>query len=301
MRIWTVIRESARAYVNNFTDLMLAFLLQGVLRAMCLTPLLFLLSAEFSYLAWLCVPMFLLIALPARQNYAIAVNDMLSGGRVLSPRLLSVEDYGYKLFRGLLGVLKMLIWMIPALFSAVILVQIYKAEGRLTGMLMARMGVDRMDGFSVLRWFEKMGEDYADGFIHLLTAMAASCIPAMIGCAWHCGVRHAAALREKRCIRGCRLRLVLVWVLSLLVFLPFVAVTAMALQSVMRLTPDELMQGLVFHADVLPDLGERLYLLAAAFVILFIPAIPLKQLMPAVAVHQQLLKKNKETETDAET
>ena len=60
------------------------------------------------------------------------------------------------------------------------------------------------------------------------------------------------------------------------------------------------MNAFLFKQNVLPDLGERLYLLAAAFVVLFIPAIPLKQLVPAVALHQQMMSQYKEIKTDVE-
>ena len=45
--------------------------------------LLFLLLPGYTCLAWLSVPLYVLIALPARQNYALALQDMLHGGTVL--------------------------------------------------------------------------------------------------------------------------------------------------------------------------------------------------------------------------
>ena len=115
MRILTVLRKSAQVYLKNFTDLMGAYLVEALLRAMCFVPLMFLLLPETAVWAWLCVPMYVFIALPARQNYAIAMQDMLYGGRVFSPRLISFDGYWRKLGRGVAGTLKLLCWMAQAI------------------------------------------------------------------------------------------------------------------------------------------------------------------------------------------
>ena len=132
MRILTVLRKSAQVYLKNFTDLMGAYLVEALLRAMCFVPLMFLLLPETAVWALLCVPMYVFIALPARQNYAIAMQDMLYGGRVFSPRLISFDGYWRKLGRGLAGTLKMLLWMALPLLLVTLLVQLYKGEGWLT-------------------------------------------------------------------------------------------------------------------------------------------------------------------------
>ena len=53
----------------------------------------------------------------------------------------------------------------------------------------------------------------------------------VIGCAVHCGNRHAAALEDRKLLRGKRLKLMVLWVLGFVVFLPFAAVTVTRLLS----------------------------------------------------------------------
>jgi len=300
MKIWSAIRESVRVYVRNFADLMLAFFLQAVLRAMCLTPLLFLLSEQFSFLAWLCVPMYALIVLPARQNYALAMQDMLHGGRVFGPRLISTEKYLYKLGRGMIGVLKAVIWLVLPAIAVTVMYQIYKGEGELSGAVMSLWGITERDGFSAMRWFKLFGSDTIDGLKNLLLMVAALFMLPVIGCMVHIGVRHAVALEDKSLLHGQRLKLWVIWALSLLLFLPFVAVVGVTLGSNLKLFISGFAEMFLSKSFNIPELGERLYLLAAAFVVLFLPMVPLKQLMPAVAVHQQMQSKYEEIKTDVE-
>ena len=110
MQLKPVVKESLRLYKKNFAPLMLCLLVQGVLRFIALTPLLFLADKALAPLALLALPLYLLIALPARQNVALALQDMIGGGSVFSLRLLSTADYARKLLRGLKGTLCMLLW-----------------------------------------------------------------------------------------------------------------------------------------------------------------------------------------------
>ena len=93
MQLKPVVKESLRLYKKNFAPLMLCLLVQGVLRFIALTPLLFLADKALAPLALLALPLYLLIALPARQNVALALQDMIGGGSVFSLRLLSTADY----------------------------------------------------------------------------------------------------------------------------------------------------------------------------------------------------------------
>ena len=47
-------------------------------------------------------------------------------------------------------------------------------------------------------------------------------------------------------------------------------------------------------------LGEKLYIIGVAFVLLFITLVPLKQLIPAVALHEQMKATYKEIRIDAQ-
>lgn len=348
MKVFAVLLKSVKVYVKNFADLMGAFLIQGVLRAICLTPLMFLLTAETAVWAWLCVPLYLLIALPARQNYAIAMQDMLHGGRVFSARLVSLDGYFGKLWRGLKGMLKMAVWMVIPAVLILLLVQLYQADGwlsavalrafrlldmenfafadlfsememeayqrcmdgRLTDMLkwvpkggemvlpIAEIfSFDLSDdlaqnGFLVLAWFGAFGEDPVYGLINVVLVLLGTFLLPVIGCAVHCGNRHAAALEDKKLLRGKRLKLMVLWALGFVVFLPFAAVTVTMLLSDLK----GMVMGLAsaFFANDLASaltgaqLGEKLYIIGAAFVLLFLTVVPFKQLIPAVAAHEQM-------------
>ena len=300
MKVFTVLRESVKVYFKNFADLMGAYLVQGLLRAMCLTPLLFLLDASLSSLAWLCVPMYVLIVLPARQNYALALRDMLHGGRVLSPRLISFEGYFRKLGRGLLGMLKMLLWMALPITAIVLMLEIYFGKGWLATTVVGLWDVTSLDGISMMTWFKNFGPDTIGGLINLMLMVMATFILPLMGCAVHCGSRHTIALKDKKLLRGQRLKLMLLWVLGFLFFLPFAGVTLVTLFTDLKAFVMGFAEAFLTKSFTAMELGKRLYLIMAAFVLLFLPAVPLKQLIPAVAVHQRMKKVYGELETDVE-
>lgn len=288
MKVWTVLRESVKVYGKNFADLMGAYLVEAALRAICLTPLLFLLLPETAMLAWLCVPMYILIALPARQNYAIALQDMLHGGRVFSPRLISMDGYWGKLGRGLLGMLKMLCWLALPAAGILLMLQIYFGEGELAGFVMGLWGVTGRDGLSAMRWFRMLGGDTVGGLVNLMLVVLATFLLPVIGCAVHCGSRHAAALEDKKLLRGARLKLMALWGLGFLAFIPFAAVVLTLLLGDLKTFVLGFAEMFLTKSFSAPALGEKLYIIGAAFVLLFLTVVPLKQLIPAVALHEQM-------------
>lgn len=300
MKIWKAVRESLRVYAHNFADLMLAYLVQVLVRCMCLTPLLFLLTEEMKGLAWLCVPLFVLLVLPARQNYALAMQDMLHGGSVFSARLISAENYFFKLWRGVIGLMKAAVWLALPVLAVMVMYEIYMGEGDLSAQVMSLWGITERDGISAMRWFRMFGSDTIDGLKNILLIVAGLFMLPVIGCMVHCGARHAVALEDRKLLRGQRLKLWVIWVLSLTVFVPFVLVTGVTLGSNLKLFISGFAEMFLSKSFSIPEMGERLYLIAGAFVLLFIPMVPLKQLMPAVAVHQQMLSQCEEIKTDVE-
>lgn len=300
MKVFAVLRDSVKVYIRNFADLMGAYLVEAVLRAICLVPLMFLLDAQLAPLAWLCVPMYLLIALPARQNYAIALQDMLHGGRVFSPRLISLNGYFRKLGRGLLGMVKMLLWMALPIAAILLMLEIYFGKGLLATTVVGFWGVKSLDGISMMNWFKNFGPDTIGGLINLMLVVISSCILPLIGCAVHCGARHASALEDKKLLRGQRLKLMGLWFLGFLFFLPFAAVVLTVLMSDLKVFVLGFAEMFLTKNFVIPELGEKLYILLAAFVLLFVAVVPLKQLIPAVAAHQQMKKKYGELNTNAQ-
>ena len=243
---------------------MLAQLVEGVLRAIALTPLLFLADKALSPLALLALPLYILIVLPARQNYAIALQDMIGGGSAFSLQLLCPCDYGRKLLRGLRGMLCMLLWSALTLAGIVFLYLSFKG---LT------------DGFTLMAAFYAIGGSVADGVWVVLGALCASLLLILVGCAVHSGTRHAYAMGNKRLLRGNRLRLMTLWFLGLLLLLPFEAVVAVILGDFALSLPDMLrnMQLPTFALTATQTGG-----LALGAAVLLLPLLPLKSMLPAV-------------------
>ena len=64
--------------------------------------------------------------------------------------------------------------------------------------------------------------------------------------------------------------------------------TLATLSSNLKLFLSGFVQMFMTNSLAIPELGEKLYLIIAAFLLLFLPVVPLKQLIPAVALHQQM-------------
>lgn len=264
MKLKPVLTEALRLYKKNFGPLMLTLLVQGVLRCIALTPLLFLAEKALAPLALLALPLYLLIALPARQNAAIALQDMIGGGSVFSLQLLSTEAYGRKLLRGLKGTLCMLLWSALTLIGGTLLYLSFK---------------QLVDGFTLMGIFYAIGGSVADGVWIVLGALCASTLLILLGCALHSGSRHAAALGDKTLLRGNRLRLMALWFLGLTLVIPFVIVVIAVLGSFILTLPEALRN---MQLPSLTLTGAQLGTLAVGAAALLLPLLPLKNLLPAV-------------------
>jgi hypothetical protein len=264
VKLKPVLTEALRLYKTNFASLMLTLLVQGVLRAIALTPLLFLADTFLAPLALLALPLYLLIALPARQNAALALQDMLNGGSVFSLRLLSPADYGRKLLRGLKGSLCMLLWSALTLTGGTLLYLSFK---------------QLMDGFTLMGVFYAIGGSVADGLWIVLGALCASTLLILLGCALHSGSRHAAALGDKTLLHGNRLRLMALWFLGLTLVIPFAIVVIAILGSFLMTLPEALRNMQLPTLTLTAPQWGRLLLGAAA---LLLPILPLKSMLPAV-------------------
>ena len=127
-------KESLRLYKKNFGSLLLALLVQLVLRAIALSPLMFLADKQYAAVAYAAIPLYLLIVLPARQNFALALQEVLSGGSVFTTQLICPKQYGVKLWRGVKGMIRILLWSVVTIVSAVLL---YKQMGAAHALLFA--------------------------------------------------------------------------------------------------------------------------------------------------------------------
>lgn len=264
MKLKPVLKAALAEYKKNFPQLCLALLVELVLRAIALSPLVFLADKALAPLAYLAIPLYILIALPARQNYALALQDMMNGGSVFSLQLISTKDYGRKLLRGVKGLVCILLWSLLTIAGVSLL---YAAV----------MGL--VDFITLMRIFSAIGGTVMDGVMIVAAAVAASCLLIVLGCAVHSGARHAVALGDKKLLKGNRLRLIALWFLGCVLVVPFAAVVVAALGDY-ALTLIASLKNLQLPAFTL-NVKQAAMLIGGA-VVLLVPVLPLKNLLPAV-------------------
>ena len=261
-------KESFRLYKKNFGPLLLALLVQLVLRAIALSPMLFLADKQYACLAFAAIPLYLLIVLPARQNYALALQDMMNGGSVFTTQMICMKGYWRKLWRGVKGMLRILLWSVVTIVSAVLLYAAF-------------MGHWGLDVITLMRICSSVGGgDIVTGLVLIMGGIAASALLILLGCALHSGTRHAFALGDKNLLRGSRLRLTALWFGGLVLLIPFAAVVVYALGDY-ALTMVNALKNFSFPSSFALN-TRQVAMLAAGAVVLLIPLLPLKSLLPAV-------------------
>ena len=261
-------KESFRLYKKNFGQLCLALLVQLILRGIALSPMLFLADKQYACLAYAAIPLYLLIALPARQNYALALQDMMNGGSVFSTQLICPKQYGKKLLRGVKGMIRILLWSVVTIVSAVLLYAAF-------------VGHWGLDVITLMRICSSVGGgDIVTGLVLIMGGIAASGLLILLGCALHSGTRHAFALGNKKLLRGSRLRLMALWFSGLMLLVPFAAVVVYALGDY-ALTMLNALKSFSFPSSFALNAKQIALLIAGAVVLLF-PLLPLKNLLPAV-------------------
>ncbi len=263
--IW---KDALALYKKNFPQLMLALLVELVLRGIALSPVIFLADQALAPLAWLAVPLYILIVLPARQNYALALQDMMKGGSVFSLQLICMKDYGKKLLRGVKGMLCMLLW------SALTIAGISWLYAAIMGLV---------DFITLMRIFAAIGGDFVSGVMVVAGAVAGSGLLILLGCAVHSGSRHALAMGDKKLLKGSRLRLAGLWFLGLMLVIPFVAVAALAMGDYAMMLISEL-KNLKLPAFTLN--ARQAAMLIGGALVLLCPVLPLKNMLPAVYLHK---------------
>ena len=281
-RAWTL-------YRRYFPQMMLGLLLQIVLRLIVATPLLFLAAQETRVLALMTLPLFVLIVLPARQNAAQVMARLHQGYGFDLMGFVSFENYGKKLLRGLKTTLLMLLWALPFIAATGFLAFVYGGK-TIEGVT---------DTFTVLRTVINLGNhqlvktllpvsDTATirGVMAIIVMYLLTALPILIGWAFHAGHRHAAALGVKLRSRG---RVMGVWFLSLVTLVPFI-VTAGAISMGFLKQLLGALSAIGQGSFSLPPLEKNMWLLVAAFVVLLLPLIPFKQLLPAACVHKQTIR-----------
>lgn len=261
--------RGGRVYFSHFREGVLCVLFQLTLRLMVAAPLLALVTTEVPYLALLSIPLYILIIPVARQNMAYAMQDALAGGPLFSMRLASTEGYGRKLGRGLKRGALLLLWALPFLVATALLVWAYSGQ---------------MDAFTLMRVVMNIGGgSFMNGVKVVLLIYAATLLPILIGCAFHSGARHAAALGDKGLMKGHRLNVMLTWLGGCLALVPFLAVLVYESADYLAALVNAL--GNIGSASLeLPALDAKVYVIGAAFVVLFLPGLAFKQLLTAAYV-----------------
>ena len=286
-RAWTL-------YRRYFPQLMLGLVLQIVLRLIALTPLLLLAAKETRMGALLSLPLFVLIVLPARQNAAEVMARLNAGEGFSLLGFVSFRDYGKKLLRGLKTTALMLLWALPFIAATTFLAFVYGGK-TIEGVT---------DTFTVLRTVISLGNhslvktllpvsDTATirGVAAIIVMYLLTALPILIGWAFHAGTRHAAAQGMK--VRGARLRTMGAWALGLAALIPFAAVTVAVSAGYLSQLLGAL-SSIGQGSISLPPLEKNMWLIAGAFMVLLLPAIPLKQLLPACSVYNAALHKGAE-------
>lgn len=269
MKMSKILSKTAQVFFEKSGQGIVCVLVQLALRLMVAAPLLFLVTTEVPYLALLSIPLYLLIIPVARQNMAEAMQDAIGGGELLSAKLISTENYGRKFLRGLKQAGLMLLW--AALFIAATVVLLWAYAGRIDAFTLMRVVMDLGGG------------SFMNGIKLVLVIYAATVLPIVLGCAFHSGVRHAYALGDKKLIRGHRGGVMLVWLAGLVALIPFFAVVGWAGMDFVSSLVSAL-GNLGGGSIQLPSLGNKVYIIAAAAVVLLLPRLCFKQLMTAVYV-----------------
>lgn len=275
MKLIPVWKEALRLYKKNFPQLCLALLVELVLRAIALSSLLFLVDKALAPLAYIAIPLYILIVLPARQNYALALQHMMNGGNVFHVGLLSVDRYFTKLLHGLLSTIYMLLW------STVTLVSMALLYAALNGLV---------DVITLMRIFASIGGDFITGVMVVMGGIAASTLLILLGCGVHSGSRHANALGDRKLLKGNRLRLTALWFTGLVLVIPFAVVVVAAMGDYAMTLINEFKATMQFPTFTLN--GRQIAMLGGGALVLLFPLLPLKSLLPAVYLRMAKEKKD---------
>lgn len=279
MRFCAALKATWHTYRTRFPEMLLTLLLQLVLRLMALAPLLFLCAKETKPLALLCIPLYILIVLPARQNVAEAMRDALAGGHLFTLRLISLEGYGRKVWRGVKQALLLMAW--GGLFLAATGLAVFIYAGKTIE------GVT--DVFTILKTLMALGGGSSIRGATIVVALyALTLLPLMVGVAFHSGTRHAIARGGRKLIRGHRGGVMLTWLAGCVTLVPFLAVVLWIGAGFVSGLASAL-ANLGSGSISLPSLNGNAGALVIALLLL-IPAIPFKQLLSAAYVEQLAVK-----------
>lgn len=260
-------REAKRVCFGRIGDTAKFLGVELCMTVASLSPCLLLLRKETAPWALIAVPLFILVMFWARVNAALAMQDALAGGKLATVQLADPADYGKKLLHGLIRLAYILIWSIPLIACILI------ARAHVAGT---------MDGFTLMRLIRDFGGgDLIRGAVYLLLIGLACLLLTAFGCAFHSGDRHAAALGDRKLVKGKHLRIVGVWLESLVALLPGIIAVIVVVFRYLPVLRN--LDGLLTGQISMPDTRATLIILVIGL-LLTLPFLPLRSLWQAAYV-----------------
>ena len=277
IRICKAFRQAFRIGGQQFAGTMKFLIVEACMMLICLAPLLFLLEKRIWFLAGLTVPMWLLLMNPVRMNAAAAMQEAMDGGKLFTGRLLETDDWWGKVWIGIRRTLCLAVWSVPLAAGAAYAYRLWK-------------GADDMDGFTLLQSVQDFGGgDVKTGILYIGLIAGGLLLLLVIGCAYHSGARHAAALGIPRRTGSHHGKIVIGWFLSLIILWPILIVSVIPAGVIQTLLMDT--NGLFTNTVKLPNIKALLIVLGGGM-LMTLPLIPFRSLVIAAMVHQ--LKEDRE-------
>ena len=289
MTVKKAVSDARRICLGQKGEVFDFLLVQIMVRLTTLTPCLFLLTDQVRYLTVLCVPLFFLLIPFVREKSAGNMQGALSGGRLFSRDMLSLQGYGGIVLRGLLRGFLLLLWASP--FVATTLWG-YR-------VIFGTTVVGQTDVFSVILALTNLGGgDMILGTGYAVLIYLATLLPFCFGLAFHSGARHARALGDRKLVKGHRGGILKAWLRGLLPMLPFLAVTGGALGRYLYRVLDAL-NNMSGSGLSIPSSRPTILIVLAAFVLLLLPVMTYRSLISAAYMHGVWEEREKKEETEA--
>lgn len=271
MRRETLFARSFTQWLRLLPGLRLSRFISILCHMMAAAPLLLLLYPPLEMFAFLSIPIYELLLPVLRYNHASMLMEVHEAEIYLPLRLVSGEHYGKKLLHAIAGQLLLLISLLP-----------------LMGCIGYALGLyfGSTDSFTVLRQLSGIIEngDWMDGLLNRFGILLASLVP-------YFGMRALISWRpfgyaigaRRGFMRGNRLRLTGVWLVSLVAYVPFIAVTVISVVVYASSCTGSLIR-LLMDGGTLPSPAGLLIAIAAAAV-LTQPLCMLRQVLLSTFIH----------------
>ncbi len=278
MKISKAFRHAGRVFAGQMGAAMKLLLLEACLTLFCFAPALFWWKEDLRLLMLLCVPLILLVLLPARMNAAVVMGEALAGGSLFTRGLVDLSGYGEKLRRALIRGFFLLLWSAPMIASFFVIREHVAGQ---------------MDGFTLMRMVRSTfgGGNLFTGVMVIGLIVLATVLLAVFGCAFHSGARHAWAQGAPERVNGHHGRVVGTWFASLASVLPILIALLIVILRYLPVLRD--LNGLFMGTLKLPATRGTLIILGVGAV-LTLPLLPLRSLIIAAGVRGLAAEKESE-------